>query len=157
MLALCGGNAEARTLDEIIKSGSIKVGVNPTLVPLGKFDEKNEIAGFDVDYATEIAKMLGVKLEVVQVGSPDRIPEYRFRGYRLVDGYPEFHYQVDGVDVHERVSPSANPMGLRRQFTIARIDREMWLLDGRFAGDRMALKKGAPVQFEVILPVEVAK
>jgi polar amino acid transport system substrate-binding protein len=65
---------EARTLDEIIKSGTIRVGVNPTLPPLGKFDEKNEIVGFDVDFATEIAKMLGVKLEVVQVGSPDRIP-----------------------------------------------------------------------------------
>ena len=52
----------------------IRVGVNPTLPPLGKYNEKNEIVGFDVDYATEIAKMLGVKLEVVKVGSPDRIP-----------------------------------------------------------------------------------
>jgi polar amino acid transport system substrate-binding protein len=69
-----GAPASARTLDEIIKSGTIKVGVNPTLPPLGKFDEKNEIAGFDVDFAAELAKMLGVKLEVVQVGSPDRIP-----------------------------------------------------------------------------------
>ena len=66
--------SEARTLDEIVKSGTIKVGVNPTLPPLGKFDEKNEIVGFDVDFAAEIAKMLGVKLEIVQVGSPDRIP-----------------------------------------------------------------------------------
>lgn len=66
--------AEARTLDEIIKSGTIKVGVNPTFPPLAKFDEKNEIAGFDVDFAAELAKMLGVKLELVQVGSPDRIP-----------------------------------------------------------------------------------
>jgi polar amino acid transport system substrate-binding protein len=74
MLAVLGGAVEARTLDEIIKSGTLKVGVNPTLPPLGKFNEKNEITGFDVDYATEIAKMLGVKLEVVQVGSPDRIP-----------------------------------------------------------------------------------
>ncbi|MGH6814772.1 MAG: transporter substrate-binding domain-containing protein [Hyphomicrobiaceae bacterium] len=64
----------ARTLDDIIKSGTIKVGVNPTLPPLGKFNEKNEITGFDVEYAAEIAKMLGVKLEIVQVGSPDRIP-----------------------------------------------------------------------------------
>ena len=64
----------ARTLDEIIKSGVIRVGVNPTLPPLGKFNEKNEIVGFDVDFAAEIAKMLGVKLEVVQVGSADRIP-----------------------------------------------------------------------------------
>ena len=78
VVALAGfagaSTVEARTLDEIIKSGVIKVGVNPTLPPLGKFNEKNEIVGFDVDYATEIAKMLGVKLEVVRVGSPDRIP-----------------------------------------------------------------------------------
>jgi polar amino acid transport system substrate-binding protein len=66
--------SEARTLDEIVKSGVIRVGVNPTLPPLGKFDEKNDIVGFDVDFAAEIAKMLGAKLEVVQVGSPDRIP-----------------------------------------------------------------------------------
>ncbi len=72
--ALVPKAAEARTLDEIMKSGVIRVGVNPTLPPLGKFDDKNEIVGFDVDYAGEIAKLLGVKLEVVQVGSPDRIP-----------------------------------------------------------------------------------
>lgn len=72
--ALVPQAVEARTLDEVIKSGVLRVGVNPTLPPLGKFDDKNEIVGFDVDYATEIAKLLGVKLEVVQVGSPDRIP-----------------------------------------------------------------------------------
>ncbi|MET7247668.1 transporter substrate-binding domain-containing protein [Methylobacterium sp. EM32] len=66
--------AAARTLDEVIASGTLRVGVNPTLPPLGKFDETNTIVGFDVDFATEIAKTLGVKLEVVQVGSPDRIP-----------------------------------------------------------------------------------
>ena len=71
--------SEARTLDEIVKSGTIRVGVNPTLPPLGKFDDKNEIVGFDVDFAAEIAKMLGVKLEVVQVGSPGPHPVRRPR------------------------------------------------------------------------------
>lgn len=66
--------AQARTLDEILSSGVIKVGVNPTLPPLGTMNDKNEIAGFDVDFATKIAEMLEVKLEVVRVGSPDRIP-----------------------------------------------------------------------------------
>ncbi|MCB1805910.1 MAG: transporter substrate-binding domain-containing protein, partial [Candidatus Competibacteraceae bacterium] len=63
---------QARTLDEILSSKTLKVGVNPTLPPLGKFDEKNEIVGFDVDIASKIAEMLGVELEIVQVGSPDR-------------------------------------------------------------------------------------
>ena len=66
--------AEARSLDEIIKSGTIRVGINPSLPPLGKYDEKNQVVGFDVDYAQEIAKKLGTKLEVVPVGSPDRVP-----------------------------------------------------------------------------------
>jgi len=66
--------ADARTLDEILSSGTLKVGVNPTLAPLGMYDDKNEIAGFDVDYSQKLADMLGVTLEVVQVGSPDRIP-----------------------------------------------------------------------------------
>ena len=72
--ALFVSNAEARSLAEVQEAGVIRVGVNPTLPPLGKYDEKNEIVGFDVDFATEISKMLGVKLEVVKVGSPDRIP-----------------------------------------------------------------------------------
>ena len=37
----------------------------------------------------------------IRVGERDRIPQRRFRGYRLVDSVPEFHYQVDGVDVFE--------------------------------------------------------
>ena len=72
--ALFVSNAEARSLEEVQEAGVIRVGVNPTLPPLGKYDEKNEIVGFDVDFATKISEMLGVKLEVVKVGSPDRIP-----------------------------------------------------------------------------------
>lgn len=66
--------AQARSLDEILSSGTLKVGVNPTLPPLGTYDETNQIAGFDVDFSEAIAEMLGVELEIVQVGSPDRIP-----------------------------------------------------------------------------------
>ena len=67
-------SSSARTLDEIIASKKIVFGVNPTLPPLGIFNDKNEIDGFDVDVARKIGELLGVKTEIVQVGSPDRIP-----------------------------------------------------------------------------------
>lgn len=67
-------DASARSLSEIIDSGVLRVGVNPTLPPLGTFNERNEIDGFDVEFSEKIAEMLGVELEVIQVGSPDRIP-----------------------------------------------------------------------------------
>jgi polar amino acid transport system substrate-binding protein len=66
--------ASARTLDEILASKKLIVGVNPTLPPLGIFNDKNEIDGFDVDVARKLGELLGVKTEIVQVGSPDRIP-----------------------------------------------------------------------------------
>ena len=71
---LVTANVEARSLDEIVKSGVLKMGVNPGLPPLAKYNEKNELVGFDPDIGKKLADMLGVKLELVKVGSPDRIP-----------------------------------------------------------------------------------
>ncbi len=69
-----GAIAEAKSLDQIISAGEIRVGINPQMPPLGMFNDKNELTGFDQEFATAIAKKLGVKLQIVQVGSPDRIP-----------------------------------------------------------------------------------
>jgi polar amino acid transport system substrate-binding protein len=66
--------AQARSLDQIISSGVIRVGINANNPPLGLFNEKNEIDGFDYEIAMALAKKLGVKLEVVNVTSPNRIP-----------------------------------------------------------------------------------
>lgn len=73
--ALLGSiDASARTLDEIIASKKIVFGINPNLPPLGTYDAKNNIDGFDVAIARKIADSLGVKLEIVPVGSNDRVP-----------------------------------------------------------------------------------
>ena len=75
VLFLAGGSiAGARSLDQIISAGEIRVGINPQQPPLGMFNDKNEITGFDPEFAGVIAKKRGVKLQLVQVGSPDRIP-----------------------------------------------------------------------------------
>ena len=37
----------------------------------------------------------------------------KFKGYRLVDGVPEFRYIVDGVEVREMLSPDG--VGIRRR------------------------------------------
>jgi len=66
--------AEARPLDQVLSTKTLRAGINPTLPPFGTFNERNEIDGFDVDIAKEIARIMQVQLEVVRVGSPDRIP-----------------------------------------------------------------------------------
>jgi len=56
--------AQVRPLDQILSTRRLRAGINPTLVPFGVFNERNQIDGFDADIAREIAR----------VGSPDRIP-----------------------------------------------------------------------------------
>lgn len=50
--------------------------------------------------------------------SPDRDPVPAFRGYRLIDGYPEFHYTIDGKDVYELITPKEDGSGLIRAFRV---------------------------------------
>lgn len=66
--------AKALPLDQILSRRRLRAGINPTLPPFGTFNERNQIDGFDADIAREIARRINVELEIVQVGSPDRIP-----------------------------------------------------------------------------------
>lgn len=47
--------------DYIAAKGEIIIGLDDTFAPMGFRNEKNEIVGFDVDLANEVAKRLGVK------------------------------------------------------------------------------------------------
>lgn len=67
-------SASASTLDAIKKQGKLLAGVKYDTVPFGLVNEKNEVVGFDIDLVKEIAKAIGVKVELVSVTSPTRIP-----------------------------------------------------------------------------------
>jgi len=66
----------------------------------------------------------------IRVGRLEEIPPRRFRGYRLVDGHPEFHYEVDGMDVHERIIAAAGGVGIIREFRFGVVEQPVWLLPG---------------------------
>jgi polar amino acid transport system substrate-binding protein len=66
--------ATARSLDAIMSSGEIHVGVNPNYPPTAMYDAQNQLVGFDVDVANKLASMLGVKVAFVTVDPNSRIP-----------------------------------------------------------------------------------
>ena len=73
LLAAAGVRAED-TIDAIKARHKLIAGVKNDTPPFGYIDEKNEVVGFDVDIVREVAKALGVDLELVKVTSPTRIP-----------------------------------------------------------------------------------
>jgi len=46
-----------------------------------------------------------------------KVPAVQFHGYRLIEKYPEFRYDVDGVEVRELIKP-AHHGGIEDTFTI---------------------------------------
>ena len=66
--------AQLRTLDQVLSAKTLVVGVNPTLPPLASLDDKNELVGYDIDIAQKLGAMLGVPVQFVRLGSPDRVP-----------------------------------------------------------------------------------
>ena len=67
-------SVDARTLDEIIKAGSIKIGVHPNGGVRSQINPKGEWEGFDIDISERLGEMLGVKVEYVPTETPQRIP-----------------------------------------------------------------------------------
>ncbi len=63
----CGGRSESRSsLAGIRASGTLRVGMNPGYKPFETRTPEGGWEGFDLDLAHELARVLGVKLEIVQ-------------------------------------------------------------------------------------------
>lgn len=66
-------SATARTLDEIKKSGKLKVAVFSDKAPFGYVDKDGNYAGYDVYFAERLGKDLGVDVEYTSVDAAARV------------------------------------------------------------------------------------
>ena len=73
-LALVSITADARSLDQIIRDGTLRVGVNPNFPPMSSYGRTNQIEGFDVDIANAIGEALGVGVQLVPTETAQRVP-----------------------------------------------------------------------------------
>jgi polar amino acid transport system substrate-binding protein len=62
MLALLAGGTPADTLDDIIKNGTVKVGVS-LFTPWTMQDASKQLSGFEIDVADKLAQDMGVKVK----------------------------------------------------------------------------------------------
>jgi polar amino acid transport system substrate-binding protein len=73
-LAQAAPPAAGGTLDRIIKEKKLRVTAEVTSPPFGILDRNNQPDGSEIATARQLAKDLGVEVELVQVTGPQRIP-----------------------------------------------------------------------------------
>lgn len=61
--------------------------------------------------------------QVLQFGTPPSQPETReFHGYSMPEGYPTFHYELDGVGVDHRIASTDGGPDLEHRFELEGLD-----------------------------------
>ena len=73
LLASTGAQAQA-ALDNVMKSGTIRIAIPTDYPPYGSVGTDMEPRGLDIDTARLIATKMGVKIELIPVTSANRIP-----------------------------------------------------------------------------------
>jgi polar amino acid transport system substrate-binding protein len=74
VLALGASVSNAETIDQVKEKGTLTVGMLVDFPPYGILNTENKPDGYDADVARQLAKDLGVKLNIVPVTGPNRIP-----------------------------------------------------------------------------------
>jgi cyclohexadienyl dehydratase len=90
-LLLTANSAQAQTqssrLDEIIKRGTIRVGMTGDYAPFSLFDSTTgKFRGFDVDMADALGKALGVKVDYVKTAWPQLAKDFEADDFDIAMG-----------------------------------------------------------------------
>lgn len=87
-------------------------------------------------HADAVAKVTGtifyrdISTYPLHIGKSDDIPVVDYKGYRLLNKYPEFHYTLNGIDVYELILPKEDGKGLIRKFRIPDAGKTVWFTCG---------------------------
>ncbi len=79
----------------------------------------------------------------LRIGRADAVPtRVKFRGYRLVDRAPEFHYEVEGLHVYELIRAPHHGSGLERRFRVQEVKAPVFFVAEENAGAIFASSAG---------------
>ncbi|MFP6885916.1 MAG: hypothetical protein VB997_00085, partial [Opitutales bacterium] len=102
----------------------------------------NGRGGKPVNVVTE-AMFVPINHFPLRIGNPTTEPKVRFLGYFLEEKHPVFRYEVDGVEVHERIEVTDKEV--IRGFSVADASKPVFFVDDeerKYAAATEPLKKG---------------
>jgi cyclohexadienyl dehydratase len=95
----------ASRLDDIIKRGTLRVGLTGDYLPFSSYDkETSKFRGFDVDIAESLGKALGVKVEYVHTAWPQLMKDFES---------DDFDIAMGGISIDARSTEERNVLHTR--------------------------------------------
>ena len=98
----------------------------------------------------------GVRLPL-RIGKAETISTVAYKGYRLINRYPEFHYTLDGIDVFELIHPTESGDGLIRTFRVPVGKQDLWFQVDARDGMKYEASAGKWQNNRLMIPAADAK
>ncbi len=76
--------AKKSTVETILQRGVLKIGLDSGYQPFEMVDKKGALIGFDIDLAKELARAMGVKLEIINTDFDGIIPALLTKKFDLI-------------------------------------------------------------------------
>jgi azurin len=92
----------------------------------------------------------------LHIGQPEKNTVVHFKGYKLINRYPEFHYTINGTDVYELINAKPDGSGLLRTFKIPKAIKSVWFIYGTGDGVSYTCSKGQMINGKLELSAEEA-
>jgi azurin len=95
--------------------------------------------------------------------SANKNPLVDFKGYKLINRYPEFHYTIDGRDVYELIKPKEDGNGLIRSFKVPEATQPLYFYfddndgveyttsKGKINGNQISLTAADAHEFVIVM------
>ncbi|MFV2054721.1 transporter substrate-binding domain-containing protein [Aliiroseovarius sp. YM-037] len=74
LAAMASTSVEAKSLDDILSDGKIRIGINPNFPNMSTRNDAGDWEGFDIDVGNALAAAIGVEVEWVPTETPQRVP-----------------------------------------------------------------------------------
>ncbi|WP_431300246.1 transporter substrate-binding domain-containing protein [Tabrizicola sp. BL-A-41-H6] len=74
LAASAASAVQARSLDDILTAGTIRIGINPNFPNMSVRNDAGEWEGFDIEIGKALAAAIGVEVEWVPTETPQRVP-----------------------------------------------------------------------------------
>ncbi|WP_299757223.1 transporter substrate-binding domain-containing protein, partial [uncultured Boseongicola sp.] len=74
LAAFAATGVQAKSLDDILSDGVIRIGINPNFPNMSTRNDAGEWEGFDIDVGNALAGAIGVEVEWVPTETPQRVP-----------------------------------------------------------------------------------
>ncbi|WP_072990706.1 transporter substrate-binding domain-containing protein [Clostridium cavendishii] len=135
----CGKKAENKTqLQKIKDSGKLVMGTSPDFAPFESKDEKGNVVGMDVMIANEVAKDLGVKLEIKEMDFDGLLPALQGKKLDVIlSGMTPKPERKENVDFSNMYYKTDNA------FVVKASEKDKYNTIEDFKGKKIGVQKGS--------------